>query len=401
MSSKAGQFVLVFLLTVGPGSAQTGHPCYLLYSVNPGEGFNLARDVYLRAGELVRLLRESSGANWVLVLPPFTHLHWNDRQPRPWADFFDLSALQTILPVIELSEFLRLHPTVPQVDLILHLKSFFPAGGVWAPELRPAIRCDFGPYSVSQFEQNRDTGYWRGDFWGHRHAMGAATFQCFDVFGDVTVLLPTLQSAASTTIMVARFESLLHVGFGSETYWRLRWSMHFSTQLCHAAQLFWETVIVQPFLAVHLRRGDFLRVRADQIPSMSDMEAQLAAVLKNYSLGAVFIATDASSQDVPFHAWMADAPFPIFRFRPKDSSPASTTVFSEGQVAIIEQWICANAAVFVGTAESTYTFRIQEERERLGKAPETTYQNICPLTVENGVVGRHCPIGRRWPTLPP
>lgn len=33
---------------------------YIIYSVNPGEGFNLRRDVYMRVANIVRQLREKS-----------------------------------------------------------------------------------------------------------------------------------------------------------------------------------------------------------------------------------------------------------------------------------------------------------------------------------------------------
>jgi peptide-O-fucosyltransferase len=44
---------------------------YLLYTVNPGEGFNLARDVYIRVASLMNKLNKESGDKWTLVLPPW------------------------------------------------------------------------------------------------------------------------------------------------------------------------------------------------------------------------------------------------------------------------------------------------------------------------------------------
>lgn len=38
---------------------------YLLYDVNPGEGFNLRRDVYMRMALLARRLRNQG--DWILV----------------------------------------------------------------------------------------------------------------------------------------------------------------------------------------------------------------------------------------------------------------------------------------------------------------------------------------------
>ena len=76
---------------------------YLLYAVNQGEGFNLRRDVHMRAANLVRLLRER-GENFVLVLPPWGGIyHWQsknigDQSRLAWSTFFDLNALNDFVP---------------------------------------------------------------------------------------------------------------------------------------------------------------------------------------------------------------------------------------------------------------------------------------------------------------
>lgn len=87
------------------------HPLrYLLYDVNPPEGFNLRRDVYIRMASLVKTLTKD-GDDWVLVLPPWGRLyHWQSPdiyQLRiPWGEFFSLTSLQVNVPVIEYEEFI-------------------------------------------------------------------------------------------------------------------------------------------------------------------------------------------------------------------------------------------------------------------------------------------------------
>lgn len=51
--------------------------------------------------------------------------------------------------------------------------------------------------------------------------------------------------------------------------------------------------------------------------------------------------------------------------------------YKDGGVAIIEQIICSYAKFFVGTHESTFSFRIQEEREILGFQAKTTFNRLC------------------------
>lgn len=82
---------------------------YLLYDVNPPEGFNLRRDVYIRMASLLKTLLETE--EWVLVLPPWGRLyHWQSpdiAQVRiPWADFFDLPSLNRNIPVVEYEDFI-------------------------------------------------------------------------------------------------------------------------------------------------------------------------------------------------------------------------------------------------------------------------------------------------------
>ena len=81
---------------------------YLLYSVNPGEGFNLRRDVYMRAATLVKELRKKE--DWVLVVPPWPHLHhWRTNYLQAnlkWEKFFDLPSLNEYVPIIEFEDYL-------------------------------------------------------------------------------------------------------------------------------------------------------------------------------------------------------------------------------------------------------------------------------------------------------
>lgn len=82
---------------------------YLLYDVNPPEGFNLRRDVYIRIASLLKTLLKTE--EWVLVLPPWGRLyHWQSpdiHQVRiPWSDFFDLPSLNRNIPVIEYEQFI-------------------------------------------------------------------------------------------------------------------------------------------------------------------------------------------------------------------------------------------------------------------------------------------------------
>lgn len=102
-------FLLLFFSVEGGEDARH----YLLYSVNPGEGFNLRRDVHMRAATLVKELRTLSEENWVLVLPPWPRLyHWKSRTVQQsdvkWEAFFDVPSLNQYVLSIEFDEYLQL-----------------------------------------------------------------------------------------------------------------------------------------------------------------------------------------------------------------------------------------------------------------------------------------------------
>ena len=65
---------------------------------------------------------------------------------------------------------------------------------------------------------------------------------------------------------------------------------------------------------------------------------------------------------------------PLVTYEP---SQAISEKYGDGGVAIIDQWICAHARYFIGTTESTFSFRIQEERDILGFNANTTFNSLC------------------------
>lgn len=81
-------------LAVASSGSNTRYSRYLLYTVNPGEGFNLARDVYLRMAMLTQRLNQEQP--WTLVLPEFGNPHWHYSHYEPFERFFDLAALSQV-----------------------------------------------------------------------------------------------------------------------------------------------------------------------------------------------------------------------------------------------------------------------------------------------------------------
>ena len=112
-------FLFLFLtLRATNGSSERRSTRYFLYTVNPGEGFNLRRDVHMRAATIVKELRQAD--DWVLVLPPWPHLyHWKSgfsQNGIKWERFFDLESLNEYVPSIEYDDYLsREGPVIDKV----------------------------------------------------------------------------------------------------------------------------------------------------------------------------------------------------------------------------------------------------------------------------------------------
>lgn len=64
----------------------------------------------------------------------------------------------------------------------------------------------------------------------------------------------------------------------------------------------------------------------------------------------------------------------LLRYRPTDDVMEE---YGDGGVAIVDQIICSHGRYFIGTHESTFSFRIQEEREILGFPVKSTFNRLC------------------------
>ncbi|KAK7508028.1 hypothetical protein BaRGS_00000993 [Batillaria attramentaria] len=376
------------------GEAQA--PRYLLYDVNPGEGFNLRRDVYMRIANLVRNLNED--APWILVLPPWGRLyHWKSQHLHqigiPWSTFFDLASLRKFVPVIEFEELLQLLPT-PVIDELYYLQSY-QNWKEWEEKME-IQDCLQNPY-----RRNEETGRWKGWFFGFGETVSAEKFACMSVMGHASSLKPfLLKNTTGSTVMIDRGEVVLHDRFGDTSYWECRRSMRFSKPLRQLGDAFRETFLDStdeadntvldedwtkmkrkhgeakggPYLAAHLRRADFAHVREKDVPSLKYTAKQLKSKLEEWKLTKLFIATDASSKEFEKLKGYLDG-YEVFRYEPPSEEVHET--YKDGGLAIIDQWICAHARYFIGTRESTFSFRIQDEREILGFDPDTTFNCLC------------------------
>ncbi|XP_076339573.1 O-fucosyltransferase 2 isoform X2 [Tachypleus tridentatus] len=375
------------------------HPIkrYILYDVNPGEGFNLRRDVYMRLASFVNKLRqEQKNETWILVLPPWGPLyHWQSRDlgPQfqiPWSLFFDLSSLNKYVPVMEFKDYLN--ENGPFVEKVYHLQHYAEGwkDGQW--EEKYDVRDCINEHSFWEDE----TGNYTGWFWGYS-GIQVFSFTCLSVQGHASTLKPLVKNSKVGSIMFDRAEVVLHDHFGDQDFWKVRRSMRFAKHLHKIGDEFrrkflnssdetdgtplhddWQMMKTKPgqavggpYVAVHLRRKDFLRGRPKEVPSLKHAAEQVQKILHKLKLNTTFVATDAPQKEfMEFKKYLPGA----IKYNPPQKVRQQ---YLDGGVAIIDQWICAHAKYFIGTYESTFSFRIQDEREILGFDPDTTFNRLC------------------------
>nr|XP_020829057.1 GDP-fucose protein O-fucosyltransferase 2 [Phascolarctos cinereus] len=368
---------------------------YLLYDVNPPEGFNLRRDVYIRVASLLKTLLKTE--EWALVLPPWGRLyHWQSpdiHQVRiPWAEFFDLPSLNKNIPVIEYEQFIA-ESGGPFIEQVYVLQSYAEGWkeGTWEEKIdeRPCI---------DQLLYSRDKhDYYRGWFWGYEETRGLRV-SCLSVQGSASIVAPVLlKNTSARSVMLDRAENLLHDHYGGKEYWDTRRSMVFAKHLRVVGDDFrskylnstndadkiaysedWTKMQVKlgtslggPYLGVHLRRKDFIWGHREDVPSLHGAVKTIRSLMETHKLDRVFVATDAVRKECEELKRLLPE---MVRFEP---TWEELELYKDGGIAIIDQWICSHARFFIGTSVSTFSFRIHEEREILGLDPKTTYNRFC------------------------
>uniref|UniRef100_A0A7E4VQW6 GDP-fucose protein O-fucosyltransferase 2 n=1 Tax=Panagrellus redivivus TaxID=6233 RepID=A0A7E4VQW6_PANRE len=372
---------------------------YLLYEVNFGEGFNLRRDVYMRMASLVHELREQ-GHNFVLVLPPWGNLyHWNDRAKKvPWNNLFDTEAMNAYVPVIEFYEYLKVNPYyVDEVVYLQHYKEGW-KDGKWSEryEKRDCIEAD---------KYYRKEGkFWKGYMYSYDHVK-IHNLTCLSIQGESSTLAKAINEyyPNTNTLFIDRAETVIHNEYGGVEYWKIRRSMRYHKQLRFIADLFrqetlyvnmHEDKIVYPkdwrderelqrvavggdYLAVHLRRKDFLRSHSDHVPDLNEAALQIIEVAQVLELSKVFICSDADEYELlDLEKQLNSSSITAYRF--------TTKKISDGAISLVDQWIAAKAAFFLGTHTSTFSYRIREDREIMHFPVETTFNSLCKYAKDMG-----------------
>ncbi len=134
-----------------------------------------------------------------------------------------------------------------------------------------------------------------------------------------------------------------------------------------------------PYLGIHLRRRDYVKARPGYVPSLEHAARQVCHHLLRLNLSLAFIATDTDENEIDelrqhAHHICNISVNQIYTYRPDEKILEKIL---DGGKAIVDQWICAHARYFIGSYESTFSFRIQEDREIFGFTQDLTFNRLC------------------------
>jgi protein disulfide-isomerase A1 len=373
---------------------------YFLYDVKYGEGFNLQREVYPRAGWIVASLnkelekmcgKKTDGPNcvrWKLVLPPWCRVvhWWTDSKHMPWGTFFDMKALTSSkVPLVEFSEYAK--ATGGQnVDLVVTYgvdddeiaKNVRLNGGQgefkgWAPATSDCA----GRREHPKPTKDERTGEMEFIYAGHCDGgIKSRNFKCGKINGPwpkgVVDMLHSLDGSVGS-VLVKGYDYLLSPDNSELDELGLRESMLFSPKLRAMGDKYIESTLKgQPYLAAHCRRTDFLRARAKSTPSAESIADHLNDLLQKHGLKQVFVATDATTdlRDDLQQRVRGEVHF-------YEVADGGESLDLPGQQAAVEKWIASRADFFIGSIESRFTMWIQLERGFLGKSRESSEVEFC------------------------
>ncbi|XP_016998667.2 GDP-fucose protein O-fucosyltransferase 2 [Drosophila takahashii] len=423
--------------TCPPEILSLGGTVYILYDVNISEGFNLRRDVYIRLAVFVRRLQKLQRnrrrfRNVRLVLPPWPRLyHWHSQGLQqddglPWSHFFDLDSLRRYAPVLDYEEYLAEQRLFGQPGApLIHVAHAFRLQHYEVMLEQGHFRDKFERIADQPCSESARSG---GPLLLHRRELRVGRFHCVRFQGSAGLLEQLLLQAIDEdtageedaqdmrSFVLLSAETVLHDHWGDEHFWRARRSMRFARRLQQVADDFRRQVLATTassagvqrpvmwelergkrnarggdYLCAHLRRGDFVRSREATTPTLKAAAQQVKQLLRAYNMTTVFLASDATPYELMELKELFQRSFRFVHFAPE--SNGQRRELKDGGVAVVDQLVCAYARYFVGTYESTFTYRIYEEREILGFSQASTFNTFCKA------LGGSCSRNAVWPIV--
>ena len=202
-------------------------------------------------------------------------------------------------------------------------------------------------------------------FWGHGGEVWAKKLTCFRTNAGYLFIAPFVSDLPGDAVMISDFNRLRRIYMDFPTPMHTLVSLPYGSGLVDEAERFVALILRRPYLAVHLRRTDFLQNQHThgRVHPIDVVVAQARDLMSAHGAEIVFIATDADQTDQEYPE-LGQSGLELYRYPNGKGLYAvqHASLFGDGQVAVIEQIICARAAVFLGTTRSAYSARIVRDR---------------------------------------
>jgi UDP-glucose:O-linked fucose beta-1,3-glucosyltransferase len=358
-------------------SGAQGSRTAISFSTNPGEGYNLMRQVLVRmvlatqqAGSLRRSWSPDSSGELGLALAPICptpHVSagGHPAEGLPWSRLIDLEHLAEGIgmPVVDLETFVAEHPAAPwrliQLRTSPRILAMLPGSPPDCWERR-----DAEPEAIGCRCRPKD---WLR--WSSVQAIDAFFSPESDFLAREILSLPDHDAAG---IFLSHAETMYWGRVcDSAAYWRVIAALRPAEGIRDLAA---RHRPAEPYLAVHWRRGDFRRVHAEHSPSPKVAAEQIASHARKHALRTVFVATDAGEDEIAqLRAGLEAAGLKLVTLQPE-----SVPGLCDLERAALEQAILFHGNVFVGTRVSTFSHTVFETREASQAwEPEATWNVLC------------------------
>lgn len=351
---------------------------YLLYDTNFGESFGAQTEVFLSAVKLVAELNTKVGKGdpWTLVLPPWcTVLHWySESSHLPWRELFDMAALRSV-PAIEYEDFRRHVGSSAAVEtaVVPALGNRGQGGrGDFAGWDQKAEACSSGDQKMPQkWKRSRDQtsvvygGYCDDDIAVSELRCGVLQSPSTKALVDMIGALPT----NPRSVLVKHLDALpLPLPAPGQQP-----ALQPARALEEAADAFaTRSFGGLPYIAVHLRRNEFVRNHPETTPAAEAAAARINKLLKDKGVDQVFVATDGRRDFLS--VLRKRVRVPVYTFMVDDGAQMPD---HKGKEDVINLRLLAKAKYFVGSQASSFSALVRRERQRLGLSSKSSEEGFC------------------------
>ncbi|CRG96640.1 GDP-fucose protein O-fucosyltransferase 2, putative [Plasmodium gallinaceum] len=356
---------------------------YVLYDVNIGEGFNLQKEVLYRISLVVYYLNKKDKNNiYYLVLPPWCYLaHWNNKKHKKikWNFFFNLKVIQNVIPVIEFPEYSKIYGS--NTDFIISFKFRFsnilPNKGSF--DVLSFDKCPIEGFNFKNICKKCENKY-SVTYSGNCTNIKAKNCECYE-YNFITSffasnIIYNLFFYDVDSILIKQGSSIL-VPFVNELFENnLEDILLFSEDLIEEGNNYVKKILkTTNYLSSHLRYTDFRKISYYDVPPINISIFKLLYIMFMNENEKIFISTDEKKEVQKIVNQEFNEFKNYFYFYENEN-------YHEGEVAIIDQWICIKSKIFVGNIFSRYSLHIKWERY-LMNTYEKKNLDLCGYNINN------------------